>query len=40
MDGFWDVSYWLVYRGDLLSQVAVSTGFIVIERKTSQGCIL
>ena len=29
VDGFWDVSYWLVYRGDLLSQVAVSTGSTV-----------
>ena len=31
MDGFWDICYWLVYRGDLLSQVAVSTGFTVIQ---------
>ena len=29
VDGFWDLSYWLVYRDDLPNQVAASTGSTV-----------
>ena len=31
VNGFWDLSYWLAYmEGDLLNQVADSTGSIVV----------